>query len=65
MGASVGGTGRVKQTTIDGVLTVATHDAVAAVLYLIALAALYRFSHKYTAVVLVLSGAVAGQFLFV
>jgi len=65
LGASVGGTGRIKPTTVDGALTVATQDAVAAVLYLIALAALYRFSHKYTAVVLVLSGAVAGQFLFV
>jgi hypothetical protein len=65
LGASVGSTGRVKPTIVDDVLTVTTHDAVAAVLYLIALAALYKFAHKYTAIVLVVSGAIAGQFLFV
>ncbi|KAF7542233.1 hypothetical protein G7Z17_g11755 [Cylindrodendrum hubeiense] len=37
----------------------------AAVLYLLALAALYKFTNKYTALLLVIFGAVAGQFLFV
>lgn len=37
----------------------------AAVLYLLALAALYKFTNKYTALLLVICGAVAGQFLFV
>lgn len=65
LGASVGGTGRVKPTTVDGVLTVATQDSIAAVLYIVSLAVLYKFTHKYTSIVLVLCGAVAGQFLFV
>lgn len=62
---SVGSTGRVKPTTADGVLAVATQDSIAAVLYLVTLVVLYRFTHKYTAIVLVLCGAIAGQFLFV
>jgi len=57
--------GRIKATTVDGVLIIATHDAIAAVLYLIALAVLYRFTHKYSVIVLVVCTALAGQFLFV
>lgn len=37
----------------------------AAVLYLLALAALYKFTNIYTALLLVIFGAVAGRFLFV
>ena len=37
----------------------------AAVLYLLGLAVLYKFTNKYSAVLLLLSGAVAGQFIFV
>ena len=37
----------------------------ATVLYLLGLAVLYKFTNKYTAVLLLLSGAVAGQFIFV
>jgi hypothetical protein len=37
----------------------------AAVLYMLALAALYKFTSKYTALLLVIIGAVAGQLLFV
>lgn len=37
----------------------------AAVLYLLALAVLYKFTNKYTALLLVIFGAVAGQFLFI
>ncbi|KIM46919.1 hypothetical protein M413DRAFT_63820 [Hebeloma cylindrosporum] len=65
LGESVGSTGRVTPTTVDGALVVASHDAIAAVLYLLALSALYKFTHKYTSIVLVLCGALAGQFLFV
>jgi hypothetical protein len=65
LGESVGSTGRIKATTVDGALVVASQDAVAAVLYLLALTALYKFTHKYTSIVLVLCGALAGQFLFV
>lgn len=37
----------------------------AAVLYIVALAALYKFTNKYTPLLLVAVGAIAGQFLFV
>jgi len=37
----------------------------AAVLYLLGLAVLYRFINKYTAVLLLIAGAVAGQFIFI
>ena len=37
----------------------------AAVLYILALATLYKFNNKYTALLLLGAGAIAGQFLFV
>ena len=37
----------------------------AAVLYLLGLAVLYKFNNKYTAVLLLIAGAVAGQFIFI
>jgi hypothetical protein len=37
----------------------------AAVLYLLGLVALYKFNNKYTVVLLLIAGAVAGQFIFV
>lgn len=37
----------------------------AAVLYMLALAVLYKVNSKYTALLLVVVGAVAGQFLFI
>jgi hypothetical protein len=42
-----------------------SRSALAAVLYVIALAALYKFTNKYTPIILVVVGAIAGQFLFV
>jgi len=63
--ASVGNTGRKQPSTIEGGLTIASQDAVAAVLYVVTLAILYKFTHKYAVIVLVLGGALAGQFLFV
>jgi hypothetical protein len=65
LGETVGAKGRLRPTTVDGVLVIASHDADAAVLYLLALAVLYKFTHKYTMILLVLCGALAGQFLFV
>lgn len=62
--SSVGGSPRERENpneTIDRI----SNSAPAAVLYLLALAALYRFTNKYTALLLLISGAVAGQFLFV
>ncbi len=37
----------------------------AAVLYLVALGALYKFTNKFTPLLLVVVGAIAGQFIFV
>ena len=62
LGETVGSKGRIKPTTVDGVLVVASHNAVAAVLYLLALSVLYMFTHKYTSILLILCGALAGQF---
>ena len=44
--------GRIKPTTVDGVLVVAPHDAVAAVFYLLAISVLYKFRHtqEYTSI---------------
>jgi hypothetical protein len=44
--------------------TLSTESALAAVLYILAIGALYKFSNKYTPLLLVLIGAIAGQFLF-
>lgn len=40
-------------------------SALAAVLYVVALAGLYKFTNKYTPLLLIAVGAIAGQFLFV
>jgi hypothetical protein len=44
LGQTVGTTGRIKPTTVDGVLDVASHDAVAAFLYLRALSVVYKLT---------------------
>ncbi|KAH6668735.1 chromate transporter [Halenospora varia] len=43
----------------------AANSGPAAVLYMVALAVLYKFTNKYTPLVLLAGGAIAGQFLFV
>ena len=43
----------------------AAQSGIAAVLFMVALAVLYKFTNKWTTIVLVISGAVAGQFLFI
>lgn len=40
-------------------------NASAVLLYVLALAVLYNFNNKYTALLLVIFGAIAGQFIFV
>jgi hypothetical protein len=45
--------------------TISAVSASAAVLYVVTLAALYKFTNKYTPLLLVVIGAIAGQFLFV
>jgi hypothetical protein len=47
------------------VLTTAAQVGPAAVIYMVALAALYKFTNKYTALLAVIVAAVAGQFIFV
>lgn len=42
----------------------AAQSGIAAVLFTVALAVLYKFTNKWATIVLVASGAVAGQFLF-
>lgn len=56
----------------DGVVAAALPESVlnaesasAAVLYIVTLAALYKFTNKYATLLLVVIGAIAGQFLFV
>jgi hypothetical protein len=43
----------------------ALRSGIAAVLYMLALAALYKFTNKWTPLLLLAVGAIAGQFLFV
>ncbi len=42
----MGTKGHIKPTTVDSVLVVASHDAITAVLYLLALSVLYMSTHK-------------------
>ncbi|KAK5663843.1 hypothetical protein OQA88_46 [Cercophora sp. LCS_1] len=57
--------GRVKEKQLDEAITAAAQVGPAAVLYVLALVVLYKFTNKYTSLLLVTVGAVAGQFLFV
>ncbi|KAF9772745.1 hypothetical protein IL306_009523 [Fusarium sp. DS 682] len=61
----VGSLERVKDEPIGKVIDTTAQVGPAAVLYMLALAVLYKFTNKYTALLLVIMGAVAGQFLFV
>jgi len=64
--ASVEGTlDRVKEKTLNEAVSATAEVGPAAVLYVLALAVLYKFTNKYTALFLVIAGAVAGQFIFV
>jgi len=63
--SSVGFLGHTTPTTVTGVDAVAAGDAICAVIYMVTLGVLYKFTHKYTAILLLLVGALAGQFLFV
>lgn len=56
---------KVKDKPIGDVVTAIAQVGPAAVLYLLALAVVYKFTNKYTPLLLVIVGAVSGQFLFV
>ncbi len=64
--SSVEGSPREEEEgSIDVALMRISQSASAAVLYMLALAALYKFTNKYTPLLMLASGAIAGQFLFV
>ncbi|KAG7284861.1 hypothetical protein NEMBOFW57_009476 [Staphylotrichum longicolle] len=64
--ASVEGTlDKVKDKTLAEAVTATGQVGPAAVLYVLALAVLYKFTNKYAPLFLVIAGAVAGQFIFV
>lgn len=56
---------RVKEKSLGEAISTTAQVGPAAVLYILALVVLYKFTNKYTALLLVIMGAVAGQFLFV
>jgi hypothetical protein len=53
-----------EEKVINDTIARLSHSGPAAVLYILALATLYKFTNRYTPVLLLASGAVAGQFLF-
>ncbi|KAL8919109.1 MAG: hypothetical protein Q9172_005139 [Xanthocarpia lactea] len=64
--SSVEGSPREEEEgSIDVALMRISQSASAAVLYMLALAALYKFTNKYTPLLMLICGAIAGQFLFV
>jgi hypothetical protein len=52
-------------STVQESVVLSGQYALAAVIYVIALVVLYKFTHRFTAMFLVLGGALAGQFLFI
>jgi hypothetical protein len=61
---SVASQGRIVPSTVQESVVLSGQHALAAVLYAVSLAVLYRFTHRFTAMFLILGGALAGQFLF-
>lgn len=62
--ASVNSPGFVPTPSTEERLKNLSDNSIAAVLYMLTLSALYKFTNKYTAIVLVVVGALAGQYLF-
>lgn len=60
-----GSTDRIRDKPLVEAILATAQVGPAAVLYVLALAVLYKFANKYTALLLVIFAAVAGQFLFV
>ncbi|KAH7025088.1 chromate transporter-domain-containing protein [Microdochium trichocladiopsis] len=56
---------KLRSKPLDEVISGVVQVGPAAVLFMLALGALYKFTNKYTALVMVVIAAVAGQFLFV
>ena len=62
--ASVDSPGFVANPSVEDRLKNISENSIAAVLYMLTLSALYKFTNKYTAIILVVVGAIAGQYLF-
>jgi hypothetical protein len=56
---------RAEKDSINIALERVSQSGAAATLYILALMVLYKFTSKYTALLLLASGAIAGQFLFI
>ena len=62
--ASVNFPGFVTNPSVEERLSNISDNSLAAVLYILTLSALYKFTNRYTAIILVVVGALAGQYLF-
>jgi hypothetical protein len=51
--------------SVSATLSRISHTGSAAVIYVVSLSVLYKITNKYTPLLLLASGAVAGQFIFV
>ena len=56
---------KVKDSSIDKAIGIIAQAGTVAVLCMMSLMVLYKFTNKYVTLLLVIMGAVAGQFLFV
>ncbi|PVF99184.1 chromate transporter [Serendipita vermifera] len=65
LGASINFQGYGSNLSTDQRITIASQNSLAAVVFVLALAVLYSFGNRYTVILLVFSGALAGQFIFV
>jgi hypothetical protein len=61
----VGPLDRVKDRPVKEKIDIAAQAGAAAVLYVLALTVLYKFGNKFVPLLLVIVGAVAGQFVFI
>jgi len=64
LGAAVNFQGHGGTLTTDQEYILASQNSIAAVIFVLALAVQYTFTNRYTIILLVFSGALAGQFLF-
>jgi hypothetical protein len=63
--SSVEGSSITTQNDTNVSIGSVSENATAAALYVLALAGLYKFANKYTPLLLVVTGAISGQFLFI
>ncbi|KAG8410431.1 hypothetical protein J3459_008609 [Metarhizium acridum] len=56
---------KVKNKAVDDMIVTTAQVGPAAVLYMLSLGVVYKFTNKYTPLLLVIIGAVAAHFLFV